>query len=105
MIRIIESITVSSLDRGYKGVLPLVPASARAEVEDSSGAAGRLRSVSVTAAVKEAVPALMDRLAVTLAYCDGGVETYGTADLPFHFTVTSKGGQVTLSGKYDTPLY
>lgn len=106
MIRIIEKITVLSLDRTDTAAieLPMVPASGTVEISDTKESDGRLRTISLSAVVTRRFEELYDRLKLSIAYCDGGVETYGTEDLPVYLDIKKAAGQVKISTKYKIPL-
>lgn len=103
MIRIIEKIEVKSLDLEGKPVveLPMVPATGKVEVSDAADSAGILRTVTISATLTETVRALAGRVIVTLYFCDGSVQTWGSAELPLIFDVKI-GDRVTISVKYKT---
>lgn len=105
MIRIIDRIEVSSLDNPevQEAALPLVPASASLESEDTAESDGLLRTVTLSAVLSAPVRALKDRLKVKVCYCDGGVDVLGTEDLPLRFDVKI-GNQVKISVKYKTAV-
>lgn len=103
MIRIVSSIEVQSLDMEGEPVytLPMVPASGKVEVSDTAESAGLLRTVTIEAVLKETVAALTGRVIVKVTYCDGSVETFGSAALPVRFGVKI-GQNIQISAKYQT---
>ncbi len=103
MIRIIDMLTARSLDEqdAEEIVLPLVPASASAVIEDTAEDEGMLRTVTLSAVLASPVRILKHRLAVKVFYCDGGMDALGSEDLPLRFDVKIS-GQIKISAKYKT---
>ena len=103
MIRIIDMITVRSLDEqdAQEIALPLVPASASAVIEDTAEAEGMLRTMTLSAVLAYPVRILKHRLAMKVFYCDGGVDALGSEDLPLRLDVKIA-EQIKISVKYKT---
>lgn len=106
MIRIIEKITVLSLDRTDTAAieLPMVPASGTVEISDTQNKDGRLRTISLSAVITRKFEELYDRLKLSIVYCDGGIDTYGTDDIPVRLDIKTSSNQTKISTKYEIPL-
>lgn len=106
MIRIIEKLAVLSLDRTDTATidLPMVPASGTVEISDTKESEGRLRTITLSAVITRRFEELYDRLKLSIVYCDGGIETYGTEDLPVYLDIKTVSGQIKISTKYKIPL-
>lgn len=106
MIRIIEKITVLSLDRTDTAAieLPMVPASGTVEISDTQNKDGRLRTISLSAVITRKFEELYDRLKLSIVYCDGGIDTYGTDDIPVRLDIKTASNQTKISTKYEIPL-
>lgn len=106
MIRIIERIAVLSLDRTDTAAIdvPIVPASGIVEIADTHSQDGRLRTITLSAVITRRFEELYDRLNLSIVYCDGGIETYGTEDLPLRLDIKTVSSQTKISAKYEIPL-
>ena len=74
------------------------------EIADTHSQDGRLRTITLSAVITRRFEELYDRLKLSIVYCDGGIETYGTEDLPLRLDIKTVSSQTKISAKYEIPL-
>ena len=101
MIRNINYIFIQDLDDAllFWKTLPLVPASASADIKTEPDDKGLRRTLSLNATLKGLIPELYANLRIKIRWSDGSLESFGSEALPLRLSVT-RANPIRVSASY-----